>query len=78
MLDTCGELLERMIRSRLEKNISDRGGRGLHVHQYGFRKKISTVNAVRTVQETVKKIKKTGKEKSATIFDSNNIKLARR
>ena len=34
LLDTCTKRLESMIRGRLEKNISEKGG--LDVHQYRF------------------------------------------
>ena len=75
LLDTCGKLLERMIRGRLEESISERGG--LYVHQYGFRKKRSTIDAVRTVQKTVEEIKKTSyKHRKVAVMVAVDIKNA--
>ncbi len=53
MLDTAGKVLERITLNRLETTTE--GARGLSEHQFGFRKKRSTLDAIRTVVTTAKK-----------------------
>ena len=47
MLDTAGKILEKIIRLRLQSAIQAVGG--LSDRQYGFRRGLSTIDAVRTV-----------------------------
>ena len=56
LLDTLGKLLERIILNRLTKHTE--GERGLSKMQYGFRKGVSTVDAIRTVLESAEKASK--------------------
>lgn len=49
MIDTLGKVLERIICERLEKHIENVGG--LADNQYGFRKKRSTVDAIKKLTE---------------------------
>ncbi|XP_070144861.1 uncharacterized protein [Drosophila kikkawai] len=49
MLNTLGKIFERIICSRLEREIEERGA--LSGHQHGFRKKRSTIDAIREVTQ---------------------------
>ncbi|XP_046868322.1 uncharacterized protein LOC124460774, partial [Drosophila willistoni] len=53
MIDVLGKVFKSIIRNRLEAHIDGRNG--LSEHQFGFRKKRSTVNAIHTVTEIAKK-----------------------
>ena len=55
LLDTMGKLLERMLFQRLEAHIKNSGG--LSPRQYGFQKRLSTVDAIANVTEKAAKIK---------------------
>ncbi|KAJ8964370.1 hypothetical protein NQ317_003015 [Molorchus minor] len=48
LIDTLAKLYERLIRNRLDKELEERGN--LAANQYGFRKKRSTVQAVKEVR----------------------------
>lgn len=52
MLNTLSKLLEALVRNRLDQELEAKGG--LHIHQYGFRKGKSTLQAVETVIDTSK------------------------
>ncbi|CAB0030690.1 unnamed protein product [Trichogramma brassicae] len=52
MLDTAGKILERLICDRLEAITESPGG--LSDHQYGFRKRRSTINAIENVIATAR------------------------
>lgn len=53
MIDTCGKLLEGIICKRLEECIDT--AKGLSETQYGFRKRRSTIDAIRAVLDTAEK-----------------------
>lgn len=54
LLDTLGKLLERMILQRLEAHIEANGG--MSQRQFGFRKGLSTVDAITKVVNTAKTV----------------------
>nr|XP_041632504.1 uncharacterized protein LOC121502829 [Drosophila kikkawai] len=49
MLNTIGKIFERIIGNKLEREIEERGA--LSTHQHGFRKKRSTIDAIREVTQ---------------------------
>lgn len=53
MIDTCGKLVERIICNRLEDEIET--AEGLSKTQYGFRKRRSTIDAIKVIVDTAKK-----------------------
>jgi Reverse transcriptase (RNA-dependent DNA polymerase)/Endonuclease-reverse transcriptase len=54
MLDGLGKIMERLILQRLRKHLEDEE-RGLSTHQYGFRPRRSTIDAMRQVVDTVRR-----------------------
>lgn len=52
LLDELGKLLERIIASRIYRHLEDRGP-NLHSHQFGFRRGLSTNDAILRVKEFV-------------------------
>ncbi|XP_070141062.1 uncharacterized protein [Drosophila kikkawai] len=53
MLNTIGKIFERIIGNKLEREIEERGA--LSTHQHGFRKKRSTIDAIREVTQLAEK-----------------------
>lgn len=55
LLDVEGKMLEGLIKKKLEQELEENGK--LYEHQYGFRKKRSTINALDRVNELIEKIR---------------------
>ena len=56
LIDSAAKVLEMIVKHRLEREIETRGG--LSERQYGFRKGLSTIHALKKVGDTINSIKK--------------------
>ena len=54
LIDSAAKVLERILCDRLERELKARGG--LNERQYGFRKGVSTVHALRRVVESIERV----------------------